>query len=142
MIPKTDIEIRPITSDDLPSVRALWSACGLQPSSSDTDVRLKTVIRNLGNLFLIARLGDDLVGSVMGSFDGRRGWINRLAVHPSARGRGLGESLLCEVETALRMRGCDKVNLLIEPENVAVQDYYARHGYTRDELIFMEKWIV
>ena len=137
----TDIEIRPITADDLPALRALWSACDLHPSPSDTDTRLEEVIRNLGNLFLVAQAGGEIVGSVMGSFDGRRGWINRLAVLPGARGCGLGKRLLCEVESALKSRGCDKVNLLIEPENKAVQDYYARHGYTRDELIFMEKWI-
>lgn len=53
----------------------------------------------------------------MGSFDGRRGWINRLVVHPRARGERIGERLLREVEESLKARGCDKVNLLIEPEN-------------------------
>lgn len=69
----TDIEILPIARDDLPSVRVLWSECGLLPSPSDTEARLQEVIRNLGNLFLIAREGGEIVGSVMGSFDGRRG---------------------------------------------------------------------
>lgn len=37
--------------------------------------------------------------------------------------------------------GCDKINLLIEPENGAVQAFYEKQGFNRDELIFMEKWI-
>jgi hypothetical protein len=45
------------------------------------------------------------------------------------------------VEERLRERCCDKVNLLIEPDNAAVADFYAAAGYTRDPLIFMEKWL-
>ena len=43
------------------------------------------------------------------------------------------------MEERLRERGCDKVNLLIEPDNAAVTDFYAAAGYSRDPLIFMEK---
>lgn len=141
MDPINEIQIRPITVDDLTSVRTLWNECGLLPSRSDTDARLAEVTRNLGDLFLVACDGGRLIGSVMGSFDGRRGWINRLAVHPKARGRELGERLLREVEETLKAKGCDKVILLIEPENEMLQEYYAQHGYSRDELIFMEKWL-
>jgi ribosomal protein S18 acetylase RimI-like enzyme len=75
----------------------------------------------------------------MGIWDGRRGWINRLAVDPARRRSGLGRGLLALVEERLRERGCDKVNLLIEPDNAAVTDFYAAAGYSRDPLIFMEK---
>jgi ribosomal protein S18 acetylase RimI-like enzyme len=112
-----NIEIRAVNTHDLPCVRYLWKECGLFPSRSDTDIRLEEVVRNLGDLFLVACAGDGVVGSVMGSFDGRRGWINRLVVHPRARGERIGERLLREVEESLKARGCDKVNLLIEPEN-------------------------
>lgn len=37
--------------------------------------------------------------------------------------------------------GCDKINLLIDPENAAVQTFYGKLGFARDELIFMEKWV-
>lgn len=48
---------------------------------------------------------------------------------------------MIELEQRLAALGCDKVNLLIEPENGAVQSFYRKLGFSRDELIFMEKWM-
>jgi ribosomal protein S18 acetylase RimI-like enzyme len=48
---------------------------------------------------------------------------------------------MAEVERRLVALGCDKVNLLVEPENAGVQAYYERLGYATDPLIFMEKWL-
>src|SRR3546814_13845060 len=48
---------------------------------------------------------------------------------------------MAEAERRLAAIGCDKVNLLIEPDNAGVERFYRRLGYDRDELIFMEKWL-
>jgi ribosomal protein S18 acetylase RimI-like enzyme len=133
--------IRPATAADLPALNALWARCGLHPSRSDTDQRLAALIDYAGGLFLAAERDGGIVGSVMASWDGRRGWINRLAVDASERGQGLGDRLMAEAERRLAAIGCDKVNLLIEPDNAGVERYYRRLGYSRDELIFMEKWL-
>ena len=135
------MQIRAFTPDDFAAATALWQRCGLHPSRSDTEGRLAEVSRRNPGLFLVAIAQGRLVGTVMGSWDGRRGWINRLAVDPAARGGGLGRALLALVETRLRARGCDKVNLLIEPDNDSVAAFYAECGYARDPLIFMEKWL-
>ena len=136
-----DITFRPATADDLPALRALWERCGLHPSRSDTDERLARLIEFCGGLFVVADRGGAVVGSVMASWDGRRGWVNRLAVDPSARGAALGDRLMAEAEHRLAAIGCDKVNLLIEPDNAGVRRFYERIGYATDELVFMEKWL-
>lgn len=133
--------IRAATAADLPALRGLWERCGLHPSRSDTDERLARLIEFCGGLFLAAEHEGEVVGSVMASWDGRRGWINRLAVDPAARGGRLGDRLMAEAEARLRAIGCDKVNLLIEPDNAGVERFYRRLGYTTDPLIFMEKWL-
>ena len=135
------MQIRDFTPDDCAAATALWQRCGLHPSRSDTAERLATVSRRNPGLFLVALDGERLAGTVMGSWDGRRGWINRLAVDPACRRDGLGRGLLALVEARLRARGCDKVNLLIEPDNKSVAAFYAAAGYARDPLIFMEKWL-
>jgi ribosomal protein S18 acetylase RimI-like enzyme len=133
--------LRSATAADLPALRALWERCGLHPSRSDTDERLGRLIEYAGGLFVVAERCSAVVGSVMASWDGRRGWINRLAVDPSARGLSLGDCLMAEAERRLAAIGCDKVNLLIEPDNAGVERFYDRLGYSRDALIFMEKWL-
>ncbi|HZS88537.1 MAG TPA: hypothetical protein VFE42_13765 [Chloroflexota bacterium] len=45
------------------------------------------------------------------------------------------------MERRLRAKGCEKVNLLIEPTNAQVLSFYEHLGYARDELVFMEKWL-
>lgn len=134
--------LRPFRMEDLPAALALWSACGLHPSQSDTEAGFRLKLSRDPDLFLVAEAPDGgLAGTILGSWDGRRGWINRLAVAPEWRGTGLAQRLMAEVEARLAARGCAKVNLLIEADNAGVQGFYARLGYTRDELIFMEKWL-
>ena len=77
----------------------------------------------------------------MGSYDGRRGWVNHLAVAPERQGQGLGAAIMAELERRLVTKGCEKVNLLIEPDNAGVQAFYEKLSYSRDPLIFMEKWL-
>ena len=99
-------------------VIALWVAAGLQISRSDSRAALEHKLERDADLFLVAE--DDetgaLIGAVLGAYDGRRGWINHLAIAPSGQGRGLGRQLLDELEQRLRAKGCAKVNLLIKPD--------------------------
>lgn len=87
---------------------------------------------------VLAALGDDgtLAAVVQGSWDGRRGWISRLAVDPAHRGRGLGRALVHELERRLAARGCEQVNLLIYDDNLPARRFWARLGYAlADEVV-------
>lgn len=137
----TEITLRVCCLADHAAMGALWAICGLHPSRSDTVEGLARKLARDPELFLVAEAGNEIIGTVLGSYDGRRGWINRLAVHPDYRGQGLADRLMAEVEQRLVAIGCDKVNLLIEPDNAEVQAYYTRLGYSIDPLIFMEKWL-
>jgi ribosomal protein S18 acetylase RimI-like enzyme len=133
--------VRNFQIEDYDAVVALWAQAGLILSLSDSREGIRRKLERDADLFLVAIDGESIVGAVMGCYDGRRGWINHIAVAPNYKGQGLGTQLVQEVERRLREKGCDKVNLLIEPTNAAVQEFYQRLGYQRDELIFMEKWL-
>ncbi|MEM8862741.1 MAG: GNAT family acetyltransferase [Chloroflexota bacterium] len=127
---------------DFDAVISLWKSAGIILSHSDTPKGLKQKLERDADLFFV--LEDEtknLIGAVMGSFDGRRGWINHLAINPHYQGKGLGKLIMAELENRFREIGCEKVNLLIEPTNRAVQTFYEGLDYTADELIFMEKWL-
>ena len=138
---KSDLKVRPFRIDDYDEVVSLWKEAGIALSLSDTRESLEAKSRRDAELFIVLEQLDDIVGVVMGCFDGRRGWINHLAVLPSRQGRGLGQYLVSELEERFRAIGCEKVNLLIELDNAEVQSFYRRFGYARDDLIFMEKWL-
>jgi len=66
---------------------------------------------------------------VMGTFDGRRGWILRLAVHPAHRRQGLATRLVDELEKRFGLLGCPRVNLLVLPDNTAGLRFWQTLGY-------------
>jgi ribosomal protein S18 acetylase RimI-like enzyme len=134
-----DIALCGATRADHAAMLALWHQCGLHPGASDTPDGIARKLARDPDLFLVAESAGGIVGTVMGSYDGRRGWINRLAVAPAHRSGGLARRLMEAVEHRLAALGCVKVNLLIEPANAAVQGFYERLGYNTKPLIFMEK---
>lgn len=135
------IRIREYDQQDFDEVVRIWNESGILPSPSDSCPELERARHRDPDLFLVAVQGRKVVGVVLGRFDGRRGWIQHLAVAPSARHLGLGRRLVTEVERRLFERGCPKVNLHVEPSNEAVCSFYERLGYDRRNLIFMQKWL-
>ncbi|MDN3956404.1 GNAT family acetyltransferase [Sporolactobacillus laevolacticus] len=135
------MKFRSFTLNDFNSVIHLWNKAGLILSPSDTSEGLKKKLQRDSELFFVAEGDHQIIGVVMGSYDGRRGWINHLAVDPEYQGRKIGQAMIMELEKRFKKEGCEKVNLLIEPSNKGVQSFYEKQAYKRDELIFMEKWI-
>lgn len=134
--------IQTFSMDQYDEVIQLWQRAGLQLSRSDTFEGILKKLERDAELFLVAKNAEDqIIGAVMGSYDGRRGWVNHLAVDPDCQGQDFGTQLMNELEQRLAMLGCEKVNLLIEPKNSCVQAFYEKQGFREDELIFMEKWL-
>lgn len=135
-------EVRVARPEDAAALTALWAAAGLRPGRVPIADQLDEVLRHGPDLALVAPAGEDaLAGSLLGAFDGRRGWVNRLAVHPERQGQGVGGALLDAFEARLRHRGCRKVNLLVRADNADVTRFYAAQGFASVPLTFMEKWL-
>ncbi|MED1725594.1 GNAT family acetyltransferase [Brevibacillus parabrevis] len=136
------MKLQSFSLEQYEEVVELWQRAGLALSRSDSLEGLRYKLERDPELFLVAiSEAGQLAGAVMGSYDGRRGWVNHLAVDPAYQGQALGSRLMQELERRLANVGCEKINLLIEPENSGVQAFYRQLGFAADELIFMEKWI-
>ena len=121
------IRIREFTLDDYEAARRLWDVAeGLGPVPR-YEVELK--LRRDPELFLVAEEAGDLVGVVMGSFDGRRAWIFRLAVDPGRRREGIGRGLVAELEHRFVALGAPKVNLLVFTGNPGGRRFWEALGY-------------
>jgi ribosomal protein S18 acetylase RimI-like enzyme len=129
--------IRSARVSDAARLAELWRAAGLRFHPELTERELASALRP--DLVLVEEDAGEILGTVFGTFDGVRGWVRHLATRPDRRGRGIATALLAELERRLLAAGCPKVNLLIEPDSAAVAGFYARLGYRRDELLFMEK---
>ena len=91
------------------------------------------------NLFFVAVHDGQIVGTVLGGYDGHRGWIYSLAVIPEFRGRGAGVALVQRAEQELQALGCVKINLQVRSDNEAVVEFYRRLGYSVEDRISMGK---
>ena len=116
---------------DYQQVYQLWESMekGVRVGRSDIRAEIEKKIARDPDLFLIAEIDENIVGSVIGGFDGRRGLIYHLAVAKAFRERGIGSQLLNEVEARLRAKGCLKSYLMVTPDNEEAAHYYERHGW-------------
>ncbi|CAM5796449.1 GNAT family acetyltransferase [Brevibacillus borstelensis] len=135
------MDIRSFQMTDYEAVVELWMRAGLTPSPSDSREAIEKKLQRDPELFLVATEQDQLIGAVMGAFDGRRGWVYHLAVDPQCQGKQIGRLLMNELEERMRAVGCDKMNLLVAQDNVRVGAFYQKLGFTRDDVFFMGKWI-
>jgi ribosomal protein S18 acetylase RimI-like enzyme len=135
----TGVQIRPALLGDLEALSSLWQRCGLKFEPTKIAYELQSCLGLHGELILVASSRTAVIGSIWATYDGRRGWIQRVATDPGHRGQGIARSLLAEAEARLARLGATKVNLLIEPVNAAVSDFYATLGYASDDLLFMER---
>lgn len=91
------------------------------------------------DLFLVAVEGSRVIGTVMGGYDGHRGWIYSLAVAEAERHRRAGTALMSEIERKLKALGCLKVNLQVLPSNVGVIEFYEKLGFSVEDRVSMGK---
>jgi ribosomal protein S18 acetylase RimI-like enzyme len=122
---------------DYEQVYKLWGSIekGVQVGRSDAPAEIEKKLTRDPDLFLVAEIDGNIIGSVIGGYDGRRGLIYHLAVAASYRGRGIGSCLMDEVESRLCAKGCLKCYLLVTADNPEVEDYYRNRGWQRMDSI-------
>lgn len=137
------MKIRPFLESDEPAVARLWRDVfpnAPRYNCPETDIRRKLGIQR--ELFLVATIGSELVGSAMAGYDGHRGWVYYVVVHPGRRRQGIGRALMAEVERQLERIGCPKLNLQVRASSQQVVSFYRKLGYEVEERISMGKRLV
>lgn len=133
------IQIREFTKHDESELVSLWSACDLTRPWNDPALDIQRKLSGQPNWLLVGTLNDEIVASVMVGYDGHRGWINYLAVHPSHRQSGIGRLLMSEAEARLRGVECPKINLQVRRDNLEATAFYEAIGFTQDDVVSFGK---
>ncbi|MDR6409653.1 GNAT family acetyltransferase [Paraburkholderia terricola] len=138
------LSIRRFDASDTDAVVALWQEAfpeyrDVTRPQRNPHLSIANKLATQPELFFVAVLGGRIVGTVMGGYDGHRGWLYSLAVDASLRRHGIGTRLVAHVETALTERGCPKLNLQVLSAKADVRAFYEALGYRADAVISLGK---
>lgn len=137
-----DIEIRPITLEHYDRIIDIWQEAGLHLRFAGRDSR-EDIARQIEldpELWPGAFADGQLAGVVVGTYDGRKGYINRLAVHPEMQRKGIATALVKELERIFDSRGIGVITLLIEGQSVESHEFFKKLGYQcHDDIKYYSK---
>ena len=134
------LTLRHLTPDDHDVILALWQRAGLSRRPQGRDSREAFAKQLAGGAFVLGlEEGGKLVACAVITDDTRKGWINRLAVDPDYRRRGLAVRLIEAAEQALRAKGIHVFAALIRRDNVPSQSLFQHEGYKQLDIVVVTK---
>lgn len=134
----SSLVVRAFRDSDEPAVSALWNRVFGDPQERNAPDRVIEQKRKVQpELFLVAELAGDLVGTTLAGDDGHRGWLHLVAVSPDHQKSGVGQLLVEEAAERLRERGVTKVNLQVRSDNSGVVAFYENLGFEVEDRVSM-----
>ena len=127
--------IRGCRLEDVEAVLELWRQADATPGITDNADDLQRAITASQANVVVAEIAEQIVGSIIGTFDGWRGNVYRMAVHPSHRRRGVARALVAEVEKWLTQKGAKRVTALVEKNHPWATVFWQAVGYNLDSRI-------
>ncbi|MBT5332013.1 MAG: GNAT family N-acetyltransferase [Porticoccaceae bacterium] len=132
---------REMRIEDYDAVLALWKRCaglGLRNADSWTGID-RYLQRNPGLSFVaehsVVERSGEIVGTIMSGHDGKRGYVQHLAVDPKLREQGIGTTLHDLCMAALEKQDILKSHLMVYTDNLDAQQFWANRGWhMRDEI--------
>ena len=120
--------IRECRPEEAEALLTLWETAGTSPSVTDTVADIQLTIDSLASV-LVAEADQRIVGSLIATFDGWRGNMYRIAVHPDYRRRGIGRTLVEEGERRLTKLGAKRITALVEEKYPWAIAFWSSVGY-------------
>jgi len=141
---RTAATIRAVEPRDLEALVALWFEVFPEyrdPSKPQRDPRasIERKLAQADGLFWLAERDGAIVGTAMAGYDGHRGWLYSVGVHPRMRRSGLARWLVAHAESELLARGCPKINLQVLDVNTSAQAFWQALGYVPDLVVSFGK---
>jgi len=118
---------REITIADYDNLVPFWKA-NYFVNEMDSKDRFELFLEKNTNLSLLAEENGIIVGTVLGSFDGRRGYIQKVVINKTYRGKGLGQQLVEKVIVKLRVAGATYIPISVEEKLV---HFYENCGFKK-----------
>jgi GNAT superfamily N-acetyltransferase len=129
------MEFRHATRDDAALILRFWTESGASIGVTDTVEQIQRVATNPAAVFLVAAFSGEIVGTLLGTYDGWRGNMYRLVVRPDHRRQGIGRELVRRVERVFAEWGVRRITVLVEADRPWAAEFWTAIGYPRDDHI-------
>ncbi len=110
---KQTMKIRVFKETDRENVISLWKDCDLTRPWNNPNKDIDRKVQFQPALFLVGVIKSGIVASAMAGYDGHRGTVFYLAVHPTQQKNGYGKELMKYIEVLLTEIGCPKLNIVL-----------------------------
>lgn len=137
-----NMDIRIFSENDRWCVLELWEACGLTRPWNDPGKDIDRKVQFQSELFLVGTVNSNIISSAMVGYDGHRGSVFYLAVHPDYQGLGYGEKFMAHTESVLIELGCPKLNIVVRSTNESVLQFYDKLSYQTDDVVSLGKRLI
>jgi ribosomal protein S18 acetylase RimI-like enzyme len=124
--------IRLCRADEAEQLLSLWRAADAAPSVTDSLADIGRVMAEGSSFLLVAEVAGVVVGSIIGSFDGWRGHLYRLAVHPQRRRHGIARALVDAATDRLVQRGAVRIMAIVERDRNGAMRFWNAVGFAED----------
>lgn len=133
------MKIRSFRLGDYAAITMIWRETGLEQTETESLDALAKQLAWDSELVLIAETEEKVVGVIVGTLDGTRGYFYRLAVDPGYQGHGVGKALVQALEQRFKKKGATRVFIMVNQDNTTVLPFYQRLGYQVEQFITLSK---
>ena len=123
------MNIRNARYTDIEPILQLWRDAEAAPSVTDDASSIDRFIHRDRAAFFVAEEDGRLVGTLIAGYDGWRGHLYRMAVHPDFRRRGIARALVSEAEEHLHSIGCKRISALVLQDEAHAVEFWTACGY-------------
>ncbi|MBN1149944.1 GNAT family N-acetyltransferase [candidate division WOR-3 bacterium] len=128
-----DIVFKKYVDEDHENLIALWEKSGLPYKLDGRDakeiIKKQSILEN--TCFYVALFDGKIIGSVFATHDGRKGWVNRLAVDPDFGRRGIAQLLIEKAEAWFKEKEIKVYACLIDEDNEWSKKAFMKKGYVK-----------
>ncbi|MCC2520707.1 GNAT family N-acetyltransferase [Vibrio coralliilyticus] len=130
------VTIRPMAIEEYDAVIRLWLQTeGMSVRDADSRENIALYLDRNPDLSFVAISEGNIIGAVLVGTDGRRGYLQHLAVLPQFRGQRIGYQLISQSINALANIGIPKTHLFVYDDNLNAQKFYEKLGwFPRDNI--------
>lgn len=120
-----------LCKDDIDEIYKIWLKSGIELKQKGRDSK-KSLIRqmDLQNVrFIGAFNGEQMLGVVLATHDGRKGWINRISTLPEFQKHGIASGLISEAEKWFKNENIEVFSALIYEDNLPSIALFEKANY-------------